>query len=433
MSHKAIVAKLEKVASIEGADRIQIGYVLGEQVIISKDWQVGMVGVFFQPELQLSEEYCTYNNLYRDSALNRDKEKSGFFEKNRRVRCQPFLKVRSEGFFAELETLVFCMENAYLDLKVGDQFDELNGFKICQKYISEKTKTAMQNHQKKKVKDVSVENFSQHVDTDQFKYHVDSIPVGTLLSFHHKVHGTSARYGLHKVKRKLPKWKEFVNKLAPIFSSEGWEYVAGTRRVNLFEDQRESKEGFHGSEGYRYEVLDTLKPHLEKGMTVYGEIAGFANGKPIMGVHSTDVLKDKAFKKKYGKEVVYKYGCVEGTNRFHVYRISITNEEGVETDFTAQQVEKWCSDRGILHHLEIHPQMIYDGDKEKLCTLVEQLTERPECLTEDYIDPSHVSEGVIIRADGHKRVPKFYKSKSYAFRVLEGIFKENNVDEEDAS
>lgn len=432
MSHKAIVARIEKVTPIEGANSIQIGHVLGEQVIISKEWEVGMVGVFFPPDLQLSEEFCTNNNLYRDSSLNKDQEKSGFFEKNRRVRCQPFMKVKSEGFFAE-KSCVSWTGTDVTALKVGDQFDELNGKEVCKKYISEKTHKAIQSGQKKKVKDISVENFSQHVDTDQFKYHVDSIPVGTLLSFHHKVHGTSGRYGYHKVKRKLPKWKEVVNKVIKVFPEESWEYVVGTRRVNLFEDQRETKKGFHGSEEYRFEILDLLKPHLEKGMTIYGEIAGFANGKPIMGVHSTDCLKDKQFKKKYGKETIYKYGCVEGTYRFHVYRISLTSEDGVETDFTAQQVEKWCRERDILHHLEIHPQMIYDGDKEKLCTLVEQLTERPECLTEDYIDPSHVSEGVIIRVDGEKRVPKFYKSKSYAFKVMEGIFKESNVDEEDAN
>ena len=168
-------------------------------------------------------------------------------------------------------------------------------------------------------------------------------------------------------------------------------------------------------------------------MTIYGEIAGYANGKPIMGVHSTKSLKDKSFKKKYGDSMTYTYGCKNHEYRFHIYRITTINEEGVEVDYTDKQVNKWCEDRGILGTLEVHPSYIYDGDVEKLTKLVEDLTERPDTLTEDYIDSSHVSEGIIIRVDNEKLTPTFMKSKSYAFKVMEGIFKEDNVDEEDAS
>lgn len=434
MSHKCFVAKIEKTIPIEGADSIQIGIVLGEQVVISKAWEEGKVGLFFPPELQLSEEFCRVNNLHRDSSLNADPDSKGFFDKNRKVRCQPFMKVKSEGFFCEMSAISSFVKDTRLDLfTLGTQFDEIEGQMICQKFISEKTKNAIQNKSLTKKTKADVPHFKMHVDSSQFKYEAGTIPKGSLLRFDAKVHGTSARYAFTKVEQTLTWWQKAINKVHNVFPQYDWDYVVGTRRVTMFEKDRKTKEGFHGSEEYRFEVLDLLKPHLVKGMCIFGEIAGHANTKPIMGVHSTDTLKNKEFKKKYGKEMLYKYGCSTTDYRFHVYRITMTGDDGIEIDYSPQQVDQWCSDRGLIGPLEVHPPMIYDGDVDNLKALVEQLTERPECLTEDYIDPSHINEGVIVRVDNGRLVPKFYKSKSYAFRVLEGIANETTVDLEDAS
>jgi hypothetical protein len=431
-AYKAIVAKIDKVVEIKGADRIHTAFVLGEQVVVSKDWSVDKVGLFFMADTQLSSNFIKHNNLSRDTTNNIDTTKKGFFEANRRVRCQPFLKVRSEGFFCELSSLSFC-GNDYKKLKVGDQFDELGGEHICKKYLNEKTLRKLSNVQKKKTKVQEAPMFHKHVDTQQFKYYVDKIQEGDLLSFHAKVHGTSARYSYSKVVRKPSTiWEKFKNTIG-VYKDTSWEYLTGTRNVVLYEDQYD-KEGFHGSEQFRFDALATLKPYLTKGMTVYGELAGFANDKPIMSIHSTKGLKNKAFKKKYGESMTYKYGCVEGTCRFHVYRITFTTEDGIEIDFTNDQVLDWCDKHNILAPLEVSPSFIYKGDKEQLVSLVESLTEREDVLTEDYIDPSHVSEGIIIRIDNGKSTPTFYKSKSYSFKVMEGIMKESGeVDLEEIS
>jgi hypothetical protein len=62
---------------------------------------------------------------------------------------------------------------------------------------------------------------------------------------------------------------------------------------------------------------------------------------------------------------------------------------------------------------------------------VYDLTERPDVLCEDYTDPSHINEGVIIRCDGGSTTPVFLKSKSFYFKVLEGIAQELEPDIED--
>jgi hypothetical protein len=229
----------------------------------------------------------------------------------------------------------------------------------------------------------------------------------------------------------------FLRKIKDIINWEGgftesWEYVAGTRRVVLFEGQ-EQKAGFNGPEQWRFDHLEALKPHLNKGLAVYGEIVGYANGSPIMGVHSTKTLNDKKFTKRYGEEMVYSYGCNEAQNRFFIYRITQTTEDGTTYELTPSQVMKWAKDRDFEYTFRVHEDIVYDGDKEALFNLVMELTEREDVLCEDWTDPRHVSEGIVIRVDGERMKPKFYKNKSKAFKIMEGIYKEDNVDLEDAS
>lgn len=426
-NYKAIIAKIDAVVAIEGADKIQIAKVLGESVIVAKDWSVGKVGVFFPAGTQLSELYCKENSLYRDSTMNANNEKKGFFENSRRVRAQPFLKVRSEGYFAELESLA-CTGADLSKLVVGDNFEELNGVAIATKFINEKTRKAGAANNVKQAKKNYAPMFTEHVDTQQFRHNVHKIEVGDLISIQSKKHGTSVRYAYTEVQQDLTKFQQFVNRFLPVFAEKVWDYVCGTRRVVLRDAK---KEGFHGSEQYRYDWLEKLKPYMTKGMAIYGEIVGYANDKPIMAVHGTGGLKDKAILKKYGPTMDYKYGCPKGTNAFHIYRISYTTADGVQIDMTQSQLVRWCKDRGFEPSYDLVQPFVYTGKQEELIELVERLTERPDVLTEDYHDPSHISEGVIIRVDRDTHIPLFLKNKSYLFRCLEGICEE--VDVEDIS
>lgn len=425
--HKAIVAKVTEVQEIPGAEKIQVAIVLGERVIVSKDVGVGYVGVLFPVGLQLSHEFCHENNLYRHSSQNKDTTKAGFFEDSRRVRAQPFLGVRSEGYFTDIKSLEYATISGKV-YDVGFTFDELNGIKICEKYISQATKEAIAKaNRPKAAKKTLAPYFEKHVDSEQFKHNAHLIPVGALLSFHAKVHGTSHRCAYTKVAVELPKWKQWVNKILPVFPTEKWDYVTGTRNVVLTTPE---KEGFHGSEAFRFEVTEMLKPHMKKGMTIYGEIAGYANGKPIMAVHSSKATKDKAFQKKYGDNIVYKYGCAEHEYRFHVYRIAYLSHEGENIDMSQAQIEQWCKDRGINYTYEVAPQVVYDGNVDALMQKVTALTEEGADVNgADWIDPSHPTEGIIVRVDTGKQNPYFLKSKNYYFKVMEGIC--DAVDTED--
>lgn len=419
MNYCGIIAKVGKVEPITGAERIQVAYVMGEVVVVGKDVKVGDVGVFFPPDTQISEEYLSDNGLYRNSEKNKNPESKGFFEDNGRVRAQPFLGVKSSGYFADLSTLVFTGYDLS-KLEVGMMFEDLNGVHIAKKYINPRTQKAQGNAKTKARKKMETPLFHEHVDTDQFKYHAERIPAGSVVSIQAKRHGTSGRASHTLVKRELPKWRQLINKILPVFQEEAWEYVTGTRRVVL-KQQDSGKEGFHGDEGFRFEILEQLKPHLERGVTVYYEILGYANGKPIMPAHDITKLKDKNYTKKYGKEAQYTYGCTPDQYKFFIYRVSHTTLDGTEVDLTQQQLKHWCDVRGLESTHDIVEPFVYDGDVDKLRDLVEELTERPDVLTEDYTCPVQISEGVIVRVDNATLIPKFYKSKSFAFRLMEGI------------
>lgn len=423
-NYKAIIAKVDHVAEIPNADTIQVAFVLGESVVVGKHAEVGDVGVLFCAGTQLSEDFCKYNNLHRDSSKNSNPEAKGFFEDNRKVRAQPFMKVRSEGYFATLDSLQYTGHDVS-SLKVGDSFEELNGVKVCCKYINPRVKVANPKG-KKLTKRRSVPTFLEHVGTAQFKHNIHKLKKGDLISIQSKKHGTSFRSAYLPEVQDLPKWKKLINKVAPVFPEQVYKYITGTRRVILKDPEGV---GYHGSDAYRFGVTESLKPYLVKGMTVFGEIVGYVNGSPIMSTHNTSGLKDKRLNKKYGDVITYKYGCPEGTYKFHIYRITMTTEDGDVTEFTQPQLVKWCKDRGLEPSYDVVEPFIYDGNADALASLVEALTERPECLCEDYHDPSQISEGIIIRIDNENLQPFFLKSKSYYFKVLESICEEVDIED----
>jgi hypothetical protein len=433
MNNQAIIARVTEVIEIPNATNVHIAVVLGEHCVTSKDVVQGSVGILFPEGLQLSEEYVFENSLSRKVDNNKNKDKTGFFEESRRVRAQPFLKVRSTALFMPLGSVAYTgvVWSNLAHGAVGTQFDELNGHKICQKYMNAATLKAAKQGTAKAQKKNLTPNFLEHVETAQFKHVAGQIPPGALIYFHAKKHGTSGRTAHTEIVQTLPWWKRLVNKaIGPVFPQSVWGFVTGTRRVVL---KSQDAEGYHGSETFRHEITEKLKPFLPQGMTAYYEIVGFVNGGSIMPSHSVAALKDKAYTKKYGETVTYKYGCQEGQYKFHIYRLTMQGVDDEIRDLSQAALEKWCSERELPYTLEVHPKMVYNGDEMQLRSLVEQLTERPEVLTEDYEDAGHVSEGIVLRIETGKDVPQFVKSKSYAFRVMEGIASVTEVDTEDAA
>lgn len=414
MSGKAIVATV-KTYPHPNADNIQLGDVLGFQVVIGKDVQDGDVGVFFMEGLQLSEEYAEKNNLVRKKCPETGKNIGGFFEETRRVRAQKFRGEKSEGYFSSLKSLEYTGLNE--SLKPGHQFSELNGYKICDKYFT--PATFMKKQRGTKFGRGQTTMFYKHFDMEQIRFNMYKIKHGRTLTMTLKIHGTSQRTGYVLDERPKNWWQRLLGKIGIDYRVFDWTYMTGSRNVILD----------NLTEGFRYEAARNFEGKLYKGETVFYEIVGWESPHtPIMPAHKT---KDKELVKLWGEEIIYDYGCARGAFEVYVYRITMTNTEGHSVDLPWYAVKKRCGEMGVKHVPEIseaqEPHFVIN-DAEHVKDWLN--TRLPEFADGKDLIGNHPREGVCIRVDD-----EIFKYKSFTFGVLEGYIKndENYVDAEEIS
>jgi hypothetical protein len=433
--YKAVVAKIH-TSPIEGSDNIVLGHVLGYNVIVSKDTVQNQLGVFFEDGGQLDLEFAKKNNLLRkdpDTGLENPK---GYFEPNRRVRAIKMRGVKSEGFWCPLDEEHFGYTNYELSLlKEGDQFDELNGHKICEKYYTPAQKRSNARKAQGPKKPES-KMFLKHYDTEPLKRHLNHIPPGAIITITEKLHGTSHRYG-HVIDVKPIVRNKFMTWVAKILNlpteTKEWVHLNGTRNVVI---RDESKIGYHGPEEFRFN--HTKNVSLKKGETLYGEIIGFdSTGKPIMSPQDTTKLKDKRVAKQFPSPHVFNYALPQGQSAFYVYRITHTNEDGQSVDLSWNQVQQRCTELGLNVVPLLDGPFIFDADIQGLMDRVEWWTEAQSDaipVMPSRLDPNTLREGVVVRVE-HPGGIDVYKNKSITFGLLEGYLKESDdfVDTEEDS
>jgi hypothetical protein len=189
----ATIAKIDNIIPLENCDNIAGAIVLGSHVIVQKNAKIGDIGVFFPVECKLSNSYLSNNNLYRHKKLNVNVNKKGYFEDNGRLRLQKFQGHKSEGLFMPIESLIYASNEKSLP-KLGDEFDELNGIPICEKYIVKQNKTGGtgQGKQKNKFKNIFklIEGqFHLHPDTKHLKRNLHLLTPESIISISKKIHG----------------------------------------------------------------------------------------------------------------------------------------------------------------------------------------------------------------------------------------------------
>ncbi|CAG1000430.1 hypothetical protein ANRL4_03094 [Anaerolineae bacterium] len=425
MSYEAIIARIN-TREFPNADRLLLGTCLGNQVVVGKDTQDGEIGAFFPADGQLSETFCKEHDLigYTDPATG--EKRGGFFARNRRVRAQRFRGEKSDGFWVPLSYFDYTGIKRET-LVEGYMFTELCGHPICNKFETQATKAAKGQQAKAKKKNVM---FAEHVETEQLTYFADQIPAGSLITITRKLHGTSHRAGNVLDDLPLPVWKHYLNRILhrDVFAAKSiWREIHGTRRVVLGETLVDS----YYNEAFRGKATAKLQGQLRKGEVVYLEIVGWVNeSTPIMATQDVTKLKDKAVEKQYGKTMTYKYGCQPGEQAIYVYRITQVNEDGKAIELSWNQVVARCKELGV-NTVPFITQFIYaEPDAEGLLSMAEAYATGPAAL-----DPSHIEEGVVLRVDQPDGQTNWYKYKSFLFKVLEGIVKDDEtvIDIEEAS
>ena len=438
--YNAYITTIKELHDHSNADRLNCTTVFGNNVIVDKSYYVGQRVIYFPVDGQLSEEYAEDNNLVKKyvpvSELTEEQIANkqvvtkdgvdvvnigGYMDANKRnITALRLRGEKSDGLVMPIETL-----SKYVDistLRDGDTVTVLNGHEICKKYIPIRKQQGLGGYDKDKVnkkelrETISYPFFVEHIDTQQLAYNQGAFKPGDTCYITLKIHGTSARTA-NTVQVKKKKRHFIIKKLFKVGDKEvkSFQYVSGTRRTTL----RSYDGGFYGSNAFRQKWHDFFKGKLPKGYEVFYEIAGYTDdGQTIMGKCSNSLVKDKAFKKQYGNETIFSYGCDVGENEAFVYRMTMTNEDGHAVELPWEQVQIEAEKMGA--------KCVPTFDK-FIFTTWDDLMERVERFYDgaDPIGKTHIREGVVIRIDNREKFTA-YKHKNFTFKLLEGIIKDTS-------
>jgi flavodoxin len=416
MSYCAYVTKIHAVAKHPNADRLQIGEVFGNHIIVDLTVTEGDLGVYFPTDGRVGIEFAKANNLLRKD--ENGNPMGGYLEYDKRhIKSIRLRGEQSDGLWISVKCLEqFTDINA---LKEGDTITTLNGVLICEKYVPYRKASNPNPTQKQKnvQPKESYPFFEQHLDTNQLAYNTSKFKEGDTCYITLKLHGTSQRTS-HTIKKSIPTKLHKVLNIIGIKTKpkKAWELVSGTRRVTLSNYEG----GYYGGNQFRKQWHDFFEGKLHKGESAYYEVVGYTEADQlIMPECDNKKTNDKAFIKQYGDKTRFTYGCGTGQNDVFVYRMTMTNEDGATFEYPTELVKLRCEQMAVKH-VPILDKFIF--------TTREDLLERVKQY-EDGADPiglTHIREGIIVRIDNKEKFTA-YKHKNFNFKVLEGIIKENDV------
>lgn len=430
-NYAAVVVEIKTLLPLNNCNNVQAAIIMGNQVIVSKEVKIGDIGLYFPLETQLSEIYLKNNNLYRKPELNLDSLQKGYFEENGRIRCVKFRGHKSEGLFMPIQSLSFINlpgsrlsnsitsfkignDNIFIfgttELKINDVFDEFEGVEICRKYVVKHNITHGVSEGKKSKSFKQFENklvenqFRFHQDTSMLFRNLDRINPNSLIQISFKIHGTSFISSKILCLKPLKWYEKLLKKLGINIVDTHYDYVFSSRKVIKNKELNPNKQDYYSEDIWKI-AHEEVKEFLQDGLTFYGEIAGYLpNGGAIQ--------KD------------YDYGCnYSGEHKIYIYRITYTNPSGKVFEFSAKQVQDFCSKNGLnavpqLYYgyakfLGPYPECNGNGEenwRDAFLEYIKQQYNEKDC----YICSNKIpEEGVVIRIEGTEF--EAYKAKSNRF------------------
>lgn len=329
-NYVATVIRVAALADLEGLDNLKAIQVFGMQALVSKDTEIGTVGVLFSTEVQLSEEFARENNLHRHSNLNVDPTESGYLEDNRRVKALKLRGHRSDSLFMPLSAFKYLKVKPE-DFEVGDVFDSINGHEILKKYV---IKEPRENTAQAKIRRVDLKVFPLHIDSENYWRNADKIPQGAPIVVTQKLHGTSVRYGKVPVADELTWFEKLKTKLSKKVGTPNFTYkfVVGSRMVVKsidYEAESAGKQHFYAEDLWsRYAKEKNLGDLIPDGYIVYGELVGFTpDGAPIQ--------KD------------YTYEAADKEAALYIYRVATVTPSGVVVDLSWPATKAFAAGIGV--------------------------------------------------------------------------------------
>jgi hypothetical protein len=353
-NYTAQVIKLPVKQPVQGLDNLVEVNVFGNSCLISKDSNEDVLYLFFPAGCQLSEQFTSRNNLYREFQLNADPNIKGFFELNRRVKAIKFRGIISTGFVIPVSSLS-NMILGEINLTVGDSFNEFQGFEICRKYqLPTNTQSQVKGDKVSKINNrllnLLVPNqFRFHTETNHLANNLHKLNHDDIIVVTDKWHGSSCILSKVYVSKKLTLWQKFLNLIGGKIPNKeyGYIYSSGKPKSNL----PKGIEGEWINDGIDYytaniwkRAFDDFKAALEDGISLYGELVGYTESGQFI-------------------QKGYDYGCcpdcsgpvqLDGSYRFVVYRITYTKPDGNVIEFSWQQIKDYCTKWNLEHVKELY-------------------------------------------------------------------------------
>lgn len=404
-NYVATIVRVAALEDLEGLDNLKGLRVFGMQALVSKDTQIGEVGVLFSTEVQLSEPFARLNNLHRHTNLNADPAKMGYLEDSRRVKAIKLRGHRSDSIFMSLADIKWPDRSIKPDeFNVGDTFDSINGHEILRKYVIKEP--GVNKGPQARVRRVDLKVFPLHIDSENYWRNQEKIPAEAPVVVTQKLHGTSVRYGKVPV-AKDPSLLDKVKKMfglkvgTPNFENR---FVVGSRMVVKsidYEAESAGKQHYYAEDLWSTYAKDhNLHDLIPDGYLVYGEIVGYLpDGKPI--------------------QKNYTYHLEPGQAELYVYRVATVTPSGVVTDLSWPATKAFSAGIGLKTVPEfwttLHENLNVDDWIDKVyyddwVISSEGFPDTPVPLS----DEDTVDEGICVRYDGPNGI-YILKAKSPIF------------------
>ena len=404
--------------------RLKCCQVDGFNIITDIDSIPGLY-VYFPVMSQINQQFLSYANLFRNKEQNANPEvKAGYFNDNCKVTIIKMHEVVSEGFIIPIISLQnFVVDNFNISLDVVEEteFDTIEHEGKTLQFVKkfERAGTHGSKNHSTRSKTKSTKKYNKLVE-GQFRFHYETTVIRKcpwvinpedIIHISEKVHGTSFISANVLCKTKLT----LIQKIYKYITKDNlysYDNVYSSRKVvqNLNYNTTKSS-GYYGCDVYG-EANKIIAPILEKGMTIYAEIIGFTPGGGY-------VQKNYDYGFVCPKDGNYVYNENFGIK---VYRITLTNVDGIVHEFSTQEVQIWCKNHDLVPVNEY-----YYGKASKLYPEIVS----SEDWTKDFIDklandknfhmeeksPSCKNkvphEGIVIKIENMKS--QAFKLKCFAF------------------
>lgn len=396
------IVKLDKIRPHPNAGRLFLVTIDFQDIVIGGEMKEGDVVVYYPLESVVNKKFLAFCNSYRDKDLNSDKEQVGFFESKGRVRAVKLRGQKSMGYIVAASKMEEFLGVKISD-KIGEEFDNINGVTMIEKYIIPSSLGGMGSAKlgkKPRISRLVDGQVHLHVDTEQLRKNADRINPDDIISVTYKLHGTSFWVANVWCKRKLKFIERIVKAVGLKIDLFEYDYFYGSRKVVKNEYETQGTNDFYDGSLWA-SLKDEIKEFVPKNYTFYGECVGHTLGGQAI-------------------QAKYDYGCKQQEHKAYIYRITFTNPDGIVRDLSTDEIREWAAKAGFNYvpHFytgkakDLFPELsVSEHWNEEFVRAMEKKYLEKDCFMCRNVVPE---EGVVLRKESAFQFETF-KLKSWRY------------------